>query len=202
MNHMQTISWCKCVKGSMTKRWNVKVSLKFDIQIDCNTDIFFKNRLPVSNDSKIVTVLEILRWKEKWKKQDIAVIPTNAIDALQAFNAHLFPIVRKLLNILATLPVTNATSESSFSTMRRLKMYLRSTMGKERLTGFALLWIQLERSIDKNGVLNEHVTSSNRISDLLFSLTIFCVQSKSLRGNCPLRPLASETRETIPTFEN
>ena len=45
------------------------------------------------------------------KKQDIATLPINATDASEACNVHLFPNVRKLLTILATLPVTTTTSE-------------------------------------------------------------------------------------------
>ena len=44
-------------------------------------------------------------WKEKWKQQDVAAFPTNVTDALEACNADLFPNVRKLLTILATLHV-------------------------------------------------------------------------------------------------
>jgi len=42
-----------------------------------------------------------------------------------------------LLTILGSLPVSTATSERSFSTMRRLKAYLRSSIGNERMTGRA-----------------------------------------------------------------
>ena len=40
--------------------------------------------------SKIVSVVKIMRWKEKWKKQDMATLPTNAIDFLKACTADLF----------------------------------------------------------------------------------------------------------------
>ena len=72
-------------------------------------------------DSKIVTLQEIMRWKEKLKKQDVALLPTNT-NALEACNADLFPNVWKLLSILAALPVTTATSKHSFSVLQRLKM--------------------------------------------------------------------------------
>ena len=48
---------------------------------------------------KIIAVAEIMRRKEKWKKENIATLPTNAIDALEACNAGLSPNVRKLLAI-------------------------------------------------------------------------------------------------------
>lgn len=50
-----------------------------------------------------------------------------------------FPDIHSLLTILATLPVTTATAEQSFSTLWRLKIYLRNKMGEIRLTGLALL---------------------------------------------------------------
>ena len=37
------------------------------------------------------------------------------------------------------LPVTSCEAERSFSTLRRIKTYLRSTMKQERLIGLALL---------------------------------------------------------------
>ena len=118
-------------------------------------------------DSSVVTVPEISRWREKWKYKDVSTLPANAVEALRACNVDVFPNVRKLLIILATLPVTSATSERSFSTLRRLKTYLRKTMGEERLTGLALLAIHHARSIDKQDVLNEYATSANRRSEFV-----------------------------------
>ena len=40
---------------------------------------------------------------------------------------------------MMVLPVTSCEAERSFSTLRRLKTYLRTTMSQERLNGLALL---------------------------------------------------------------
>ncbi|ELT96985.1 hypothetical protein CAPTEDRAFT_145680, partial [Capitella teleta] len=40
--------------------------------------------------------------------------------------------------IYMTLPVTSATAERSFSALRRLKTYLRSTMSQQRLNNVML----------------------------------------------------------------
>ena len=45
----------------------------------------------------------------------------------------LCPEVHTLLKLRMTVPVTTATAERTFSTMRRIKTYLRSTMTQERL---------------------------------------------------------------------
>ena len=39
----------------------------------------------------------------------------------------------KLVKLLLIIPATNATSERSFSTLRRVKSYLRSSMKQSRL---------------------------------------------------------------------
>jgi len=72
-----------------------------------------------------------------------------------------------LLTILGTLPVSTATSERSFSTMRRLKTYLRSLIGNERMTGLALLSIDKDRQIDREKIMNDFVANSNRRSDFV-----------------------------------
>ena len=91
----------------------------------------------------------------------------SVIEALCACHADIYPNVYMLLTILGTLPVSNATSERSFSTMRRLKTYLRSSIGNKRMTGLALLSIHKDRQIDKEKIMNDFAASSNRRSDFM-----------------------------------
>ena len=51
----------------------------------------------------------------------------------------LIPEFVKLVKILLCMPVTSCTCERSFSCLRRLKTYLRSTMSQERLNHLAIL---------------------------------------------------------------
>ena len=64
-----------------------------------------------------------------------------------------------LLKLLIVVPATNAESERGFSTMRRIKNYLRSTMGDNRLDNLMVLCIHKESldQIDMVKVLNEFV---------------------------------------------
>jgi hAT family C-terminal dimerisation region len=48
--------------------------------------------------------------------------------------------------LLLTLPVTVATCEQSFSKLKLIKNYLRSTMSAERLSDLAMLSIENERA--------------------------------------------------------
>ena len=58
--------------------------------------------------------------------------PTTAIKALEKCEAAFFPNINVLIRVFATLPVTTCTAERSFSVLRILKTYLRSTMNEER----------------------------------------------------------------------
>ncbi|MDD1617309.1 MAG: hAT family dimerization domain-containing protein, partial [Methylococcaceae bacterium] len=50
----------------------------------------------------------------------------------------MFPIVESLVRLLLVNPASSATAERSFSSLRRLKTYLRSTCGQQRLNSIAI----------------------------------------------------------------
>ena len=60
----------------------------------------------------------------------------------------LFPKMKILLNLLAIIPVTSSTPERTFSVLKRLKTYLRSTMTQSSLNGLALPLIHKDVDID------------------------------------------------------
>ena len=75
--------------------------------------------------------------------------------------------VEKLLKLVLVMPATNAISERSFSALRRLKNYLRTTMLQERLNSLMLLYVHKDKTdkLDLQAVLNEFVdSSSHRLS--------------------------------------
>ena len=80
----------------------------------------------------------------------------------------LMPALFQMLKIFATLPITTATSERSFSTLKRVETYLRNTMGEERLSGNALISIH-GRSIDMdpNEIINEMAKSKRNMDIIL-----------------------------------
>src|SRR5207302_1351065 len=56
--------------------------------------------------------------------------------------------VAKLYELLLVLPATNATSERSFSALRRIKTYLRSTMTQARLNNIMTLHVHQDMCDD------------------------------------------------------
>ena len=66
--------------------------------------------------------------------------------------------------IFFTMPVTMASAERSFSKLKLLKNYLRSTMSQERLNGLATLCIQknLLDEIDIDIVVSDFISQNVR----------------------------------------
>ena len=56
----------------------------------------------------------------------------------------MLPELAKAMKILAVIPATSCSAEHSFSSLKRLKTYLRNSMGQERLSNLALLHIERE----------------------------------------------------------
>ena len=80
---------------------------------------------PVLNEKEVETVLDVFTH----------LLPLQAA----------FPTIVKLFQIAMTLVVSTAQCEKSFSTLRRIKTHLRTTMSNERLTDISLL--SLERDL-------------------------------------------------------
>ena len=79
------------------------------------------------------------------------VLPTilGIRDYFQSMNCSqrsLLSQVTRVLQLLLVMPSTNATSERSFSALRRVKTYLRSTMSQERLNNLLVLHVHKDRT--------------------------------------------------------
>ena len=74
--------------------------------------------------------------------------PSNLKDTLNVTNEELYPSISTVLLILYTMPASTATTERSFSALRRLKTYLRTTMMQDRLTSLAVLHVHKDIDID------------------------------------------------------
>lgn len=100
---------------------------------------------------------EFKRWKIFWSNESKDELPATAIDAIRYSKSIqlYYPNICILLHILATLPVTTASAERSFSCLRRLKTYLRSTMCEARLSGLALMSIYRGKLPSTDKVVDE-----------------------------------------------
>jgi len=66
--------------------------------------------------------------------------------------------------IYLTIPVTSASSERSFSKLKIIKNYLRSTMNQDRLSDLSLLSIEwdLAKSLDYSDLIENFSTLKAR----------------------------------------
>ena len=70
--------------------------------------------------------------------------------------------VDKLVRAYLTFPVTSVTAERSFSSLRRIKTYLRSSMTAKHLNNLFILYVHktLTDSLDIESVVNEFVSAN------------------------------------------
>ena len=112
----------------------------------------------------------------------------------------------KLVKILLIIPATNATSERSFSTLRRVKSYLRSNMKQSRLNHLITCNIQKEQldQLDLKAIANCFVhDKENRMNKLdyfklIVSVTVAVANQRAvhlrMRNSFIPRPLTHTFR--------
>ncbi|KAL7287152.1 hypothetical protein TKK_0018586 [Trichogramma kaykai] len=106
-------------------------------------------------------------WKMYWSRKDEIDYPSCAVEALAECNEELFPNIFLLLKIYATLPVTTCTPERSFSTLRRLKTYLRNSCGQNRLSGLASMAVHRDINVSTNEVIDIFAQKNRRLDFIL-----------------------------------
>jgi hypothetical protein len=90
-------------------------------------------------------LLEIMDCRMLFKKRPSCEVPSTPEQLLKAtiqYGKEVFPNLRTALQILLTISVSVASCERSFSKLKLVKTYLRSTMSQERLSNLAILSIE------------------------------------------------------------
>ena len=100
-----------------------------------------RNQAPGDDNKEIgdVTALTLLQWIVKWGFQES------------------LPNLTVVLRILLTMCVSVASCERSFSKLKLIKTYLRSTMSQLRLSSLALLSVerQVAETLNFNSIIND-----------------------------------------------
>ncbi|XP_021980504.1 zinc finger MYM-type protein 1-like [Helianthus annuus] len=92
---------------------------------------------------------------------------TNILTYIKNFNS--FPNAYIAYRIVLTIPVTVATAERSFSKLKLIKNYLRSTMSQERLNGLAIMSIEKDflEELDYDNFIKEFASVKARKVDFI-----------------------------------
>lgn len=112
---------------------------------------------------------DLLRWKAFWQRQRI---PDNLLEFLNAITKADFPNVFTLLCIACVLPISSCEPERSFSTLRRTKTYLRSTMLTSRLTALTVMNQQIGMDLNYDRIMEIFITKHVECLTLLYCLII------------------------------
>jgi hypothetical protein len=97
------------------------------------------------------------------------IVPENVRTAIQCLQylrstRYSFPNTAIAYRILLTVPVTVASDERSFSKLKLIKNYLRSTMSQDRFCGLAILSIEnaIASTLDYKDPIHEYSTRKAR----------------------------------------
>ncbi|XP_025407070.1 52 kDa repressor of the inhibitor of the protein kinase-like [Sipha flava] len=120
---------------------------------------FYKDDLQIDSYSSTLKG-EFELWQMKWETE--TVIPTNSLDTLLNCPADIFPNICTILKIFSILPVTTASVERSFSTLKRIKTYLRNSTSENRLNGLALLNVYRNIDIDIESLIDVFANRKER----------------------------------------
>lgn len=105
--------------------------------LQINVDEFKSKCAEFSNFYDIDLKGELELWYSLWKGKNIATDAMKKMcmtDVLKEADTF-FPSIEKAIHTSLAQPCTTCTVERSFSTLRRVKTWLRSTMTEDRLTG-------------------------------------------------------------------
>ncbi|XP_024986574.1 zinc finger MYM-type protein 1-like [Cynara cardunculus var. scolymus] len=119
-------------------------------------DTFYHNTVADVDVNDLYSELKVLQ----------VTLPNKSMTAIEILEfvkvVDCYPNVSVAYRIMLTVPVTVASAEMSFSKLKLLKTYLRSSMSQERLNGLAILCIEKDMfdNIDLD-VITDDFTSKN-----------------------------------------
>lgn len=119
------------------------------------------SKYPEVNTAYLQSELPMFHRHAKVSLTSLTQVVTHA-RALKKEVRDLFPSVMALIQLLLVCPASSAEAERSFSSLRRLKTWLRSTMTQERLNSVAVCHIHqdLLNRIDMDAVMHDFVSRS------------------------------------------
>jgi hypothetical protein len=104
--------------------------------------------------------MEIQRWKDFC--DDLKDTPKSLAESFVLSDPEYYPKFHEICHILLTMPVGSVPCARSFSALRRLKSWNRTTMTEDRLNGLALLHTHNNKDVDRVRVLDKFDASGSR----------------------------------------
>ena len=109
------------------------------------------------------------RWKARFELYPTdQVRPSHLCETLELVSKKWYPHLYCNLKIYLTMPPSTATTERSFSVLKRVKTYLPATMWQERLIALALLYIHRDIQLPLDAVVFNNTRQRKLLSAWLF----------------------------------
>ncbi|CAH1102303.1 unnamed protein product [Psylliodes chrysocephalus] len=155
LNHRKTIQNFECLFPFNNQNFKSQYKCFLELHSFYKMHDFLEG---FCNETILKAELEL--WYKKCEnknlKEDLAKVYSEC-------DSTIFPNIKRLLQIFLTLPITTSTSERSFSNLKYLKNYLRSTMQEDRLNGLAVLYANHDIVITAEEILDEMAKTKRRI---------------------------------------
>lgn len=122
------------------------------------------------NDLETDLVQECVHFQSYLSSERISIKPiSGSLKSLSSFLreqnlGNIYPNLDIVLRMALCTPATNCSGERSFSCLKRVKNYLRSTLSQEKLNALALLCIESElmNKISYDDIINDFANSKSR----------------------------------------
>ena len=122
-------------------------------------------------DDHDVTVSDIRGRELAQEIEDLPDLPSKQMSAFELLSFlsekkldEIYPNLWIALRIAVTLPVTVASAERSFSKLKLIKTYLRSTISQEHLSGLAIMSINHDvgKSLSCDDMIDDFASRKSR----------------------------------------
>ncbi|XP_065645780.1 zinc finger MYM-type protein 1-like [Hydra vulgaris] len=182
------------ILGFLTRTEKMRSLDANELLNDCkNLEISLRNP---STEESDVNHEELYSEINTFLRMEASAESKDALEILKYITANslieIFPNLFIALRILLTFPISVASAERSFSKLKLIKNYLRSTMGQDRLSALALISIEnkISLSLDCSDLIDEFASLKVRkvIIDTTVAITTVAKETmlqaaKKIKGN-------------------
>ena len=121
----------------------------------------------------VICILQVLKWKVKFAEKSPDQLPLNLRAVANECMEVFYPNIQSIFILPLTIPVGTCSCERSFSSLRRPKTWLRTTMSEKHLNGLTLMSIysesEAQQSLSPLAVLKRWDGGCNRKTALTFN---------------------------------
>jgi len=129
----------------LIKEYPLDLGTEFSEEIIFLKDFLLENGTYYAEEEMISKLLNKEGKDKKIKINDFGSKPYRLLKYIVSKNLQcIYPNTSIALRIFLSMAVTNCTGERSFSSLKRVKNYLRSTLSQEKLNDVAVLYIESE----------------------------------------------------------